>query len=130
MWLKLSTLVQMVLFIVHKAFMEEYRTLIHGFIIRSAIAATYRLGPVLLYAAILLGNPLDKQSTAAQKGFPLPSGLLNLGREFLNRKMDQVLRKICGPPLTLLNFLMVKSRYSSFIIKGLRALRNTRHQTP
>ena len=74
MWLKLSTLTQMVLFIIHK----EYKALTYGFIIRSAVAVTCRSGSVLLSAAILLGNPWDRQSTTTQKGFPLPSGLLNL----------------------------------------------------
>jgi hypothetical protein len=81
MLLKLSTLAQMVLFIVYKAFMEEYRAPTHRFIIWSAIAVAYRLGPVLLSAAILFGNPWDRQSTSTQKGFSLPSGLLNLGRK-------------------------------------------------
>jgi len=75
MWLKLSTLTQMVLFIIH----NEYKALTYGFIIRSAVAVTWRSGSVLLSTAILLGKPSGKQSTAAQKGFPLPSGLLNLG---------------------------------------------------
>jgi len=74
------------LFIVHKGFMEEYRALIHGFIIRSAVTVTYRLGPVLLSAAILFGNPWDRQFTAAKKGFPLPSGLVNLGRRVYTQR--------------------------------------------
>ncbi|WP_165456560.1 hypothetical protein [Pedobacter kyonggii] len=45
----------------------------------SAIAVAYRLGSVLLYTAILFGKPWNKQSTNAKKGFPLPSGLFNLG---------------------------------------------------
>jgi hypothetical protein len=47
----------------------------------SAVTVTCKLGSVLLYAAILFGNPWDRQSTAAKKGFPLPSGLVNLGRK-------------------------------------------------
>ena len=77
MWLKLSTLTQMVLFIIHK----EYKALTYGFIIRSAVAVKRWPGSVLLSAAILLESPWDRQSTAAQKGFPLPSGLVNQGRK-------------------------------------------------
>ena len=50
-------------------------------ILWSAVTVTCRSGSVLLSASILFGNPWDRQSTAAKKGFPLPSGLVNLGRE-------------------------------------------------
>ena len=73
------------LFIIHK----EYRALTYRFIIRSAVAVKRRLGSVLLSAAILFGNPWDRQSTAAQKGFPLPSGLVNLGRKVVKLRGDQ-----------------------------------------
>ncbi|ARS38179.1 hypothetical protein CA265_00115 [Sphingobacteriaceae bacterium GW460-11-11-14-LB5] len=69
----------------------------------SAIPAPCRPGPVLLCAAILLEIPYDKQSTAAQKGFSLPSGLFNLGWSY--NKEDGIhsaeISVICGNKLKL-----------------------------
>ena len=45
----------------------------------SAIAVAYRLGFRPAVRCNPFGKPMDKQATYAQKGFPLPSGLLNLG---------------------------------------------------